>query len=239
MVIFRNQIRTMKKFTGSLLMLLCSFAFVNAQSDEYMPDEGDWFFYDLAYPLLLNTPDELEQGTWSNSHSLSLMQDYVFGRSKFGFAFGLTYTSVNYKNNLRIVLDESTGNAEFNIMPESVEYDENKLNIKYVELPLELRFRSKPNVKGNYFRLYLGAKFGVRFDAYSHFEDGDYEVSYHHPEALNRFRFGPYARIGYGIISLYGYYQLTDVFDYEHDPVIHNFDVNGWNSLAIGVSVSL
>lgn len=225
----------MKKIT--VLLLFFSVQSLLAQSD-YIPKENDWFFYDLSYARYLNTPAGLEMEGFSNSHTLSAFGEKLLGTSKFSLAYGFGFTSDNFRSNLGISIDSSTGRGEYSILPDSLDYDVNKLTVQYFEIPLELRYRSRPNARGNFFRVYMGGRLSVRFNAYSKFKDNNINLRYYHPEELSRFRAGVYTRIGFGNLSLYGYYGLTNIFNYDFDPVTESVDLTSIKPVNIGLSVS-
>ena len=231
----------MRRISLLVLLALCSTQVV--AQEEYIPEKEDWFFYDIAHIRLLDGPENFENNIWANTHSLSFMQDILLGKSNFSFAFGFGFTSSNFLNNLRlkteVVSDE--GVTEFTVIPDSVGYDQNKTTVQYFEIPLELRFRSRPNEEGNFFRFYVGGRFGVRFNAYSKYKTDLINVRYYHPEELTRWRAGAYTRIGFDSFSLYGYYSLLDLFDYEmaEDIFANDVDANNMRPVAIGLSLSL
>ena len=209
---------------------------------KYIPREHDWFSYDISTLLLQSTPDGYEQEGWSNGHTLSFMKDILLGKSRFSIGVGLAYTSHNFKSNTRITVDENTGEASFMVLnADSMSYKRNKVNAKYVEIPIELRFRTKPNDDGRFLRVYAGFRGGIRFSSYSLFENDNLQVRYYHPAELNRWSAGTYLKVGYGAISLYGYYSLMPLFDYEagDNPPAGQIDLNNMIPVALGLSISI
>ncbi|MDZ7845510.1 MAG: outer membrane beta-barrel protein [Owenweeksia sp.] len=226
----------MKKLTLALVFIFGCQA-LSAQR-EYIPTEEDWFMLDVTHLRLLEGPDGFESGTWSNGWSLNFMRDILLGKSNFSIGLGVAYTSNNFYQNMRIKVDEQTGEAQFGIIADSIDA-RNKVNAKYIEVPVELRFRTKPNKNGNFFRWYGGVRVGVRFSAYSLYERDDFQERYYHPDEINRWRAGAYTRIGYGTISLYGYYGFLNLFEYNTaDPLpTAEVNANGMRPIAVGVSV--
>lgn len=209
---------------------------------KYIPREHDWFSYDISTLLLQSTPAGYEQQGWSNGHTLSFMKDILLGKSRFSVGVGLAYTSHNFKSNTRISVDENTGEASFTLLnSDSVSYQRNKLNAKYVEIPVEFRFRTKPNDNGRFLRVYLGFRGGVRFSSYSLFENDDTQVRYYHPAELNRWSAGTYFKLGYGAVSLYGYYSLLPLFDYDTPQSLPagQINLNDMLPVALGLSISI
>ena len=224
-------------FALVILLSMC----LNLQAQDgpkykYLPREKDWVSYDITTLFLLNQPQSYQEQGWSNGHSISLMKDMLLGRSKFSIAVGIAYTSNNYKSNMRLSVNETTGETELEILNDSISYDRNKVNAKYVEIPVELRYRSMPGKSGQYLRIYLGVKGGIRYTGYSLFENSQSQVRYYHPEALNRWTASTYMRIGYGTMSIFGFYNLLSLYNLE-DGVIPN--VNKMIPLGVGLSITI
>lgn len=230
----------MRKYILILCVHLAVLPILQAQ-EEFLPKKQDWFFYDVGHARLLETPAGVENSPWGNSHSLSFMFEKLLGKSPVSLALGFGYSSVNYRNNLRVSADEQTGAAKFSSIPDSIGYDKNKTNAKYFEIPLEIRFRTKPNKEGRFFRWYLGARPGVRLGGYSQFSNDELDVRYHGLPELNRWRMAVYSRIGFGRISLFALYDLLPVYDYNQSPTlfVNDVDANGMQGLAVGFSLSL
>lgn len=222
-------------FRYSLFALLL-FLSISALS-QIKPKKEDWFAYDLTHNLLLNIPEGFEQSGWSHGHSLSFTDEVIFGTSNLGFAYGVGFTSLNFYSNVGIETDKATGEEVFNyIKPDST--DVNKFTVQYIHIPVELRFRSNPNAKGDFFRLYIGGKIGVRINSYSRIKSGNYNVQYNDLGSLNRFSYGVYSRIGYSFFSLYAYYGLSNVFEGNTAPA-SLVSLDGALPLCVGISLSL
>lgn len=191
------------------------------------PKGKDWFFYDLTYDVLVDEKGSsgLENNWRSNGHSFNFIYPIHFGESNFGMGIGAGFSSHNFHSNLRnrgvFMIPDSVGFAP-PVTPEpgqsiysidtNKNYNTNKLTVQYIDIPLELRFQSKQNDKGRFFRFYVGAKVGIRVNGYTKFATDTENVRNYHMIELSRFRYGYYARVGYGPISLYGYYQASEIF---------------------------
>ncbi|MEQ9262939.1 MAG: porin family protein [Owenweeksia sp.] len=183
------------------------------------PKQDDWVAYDLTHDFLLDAPQGLEQSWRSNGHSLSFTDDVQFSEgSNFSFAYGIGFTSNNYYNNLSIETDPGNG-LEFISFLDTDTVNSNKLTVQYIHIPIELRFRSNPNQKGNFFRFYVGAKVGVRINSYSKLITDQFNRQFNDLGSLNRFMYGAYTRIGYSFINIYAYYSLSDLFSDQLYPV--------------------
>lgn len=173
--------------------------------------------------------DDYSTRWYSRGISLYFMYDVVFGNSNFSFAPGLGFQSTNVFHNGRLIVNDSTGYTEFHELGDLEDFRKNKLNITYIDIPLELRFRTRPNARGSSFKIGLGFKGGIRVDSKTkikHAVDGDMKVFKEKRLAnLNRFRYGPTFRIGYGVFNVVAYYSLTEVFEDGRGPSLIPFSV--------------
>lgn len=101
-----------------------------------------------------------------------------------------------------------------------------KVNPNYVDIPLELRFRIKDQVK-----IGVGFKLGILVMAKTKYvgpdEDG---IIVHHKDTyiknLERYTYSATLRIGWKWVSAFASYQLNPVFEVGHEaPVIHPLSV--------------
>ena len=112
---------------------------------------------------------------------------------------------------------------------DSITYKRNKLSTAYIDVPLELRYRTKPNDKGNSFKVALGVKGGFLLSNYTKFigQGNNFGVSststkykkYDIPN-IAKFRYGATVRIGYGPFNINAFYSLSPLFDKNAGPQI-------------------
>jgi hypothetical protein len=149
------------------------------------------------------------------------------GKKKyFSFAPGVGVGTSSMFTNAQLVEDS----ARTQMVPRTDTYKKNKLGLTYIDIPLELRFRSKPSAKNNSFKVAIGFKAGVLVDGKTKVKQknaaGDMKVyKEKRYDDLNRFRYGVTLRIGYGPVSVIGYYSLAKVFDKGKGPDITPFSV--------------
>ena len=160
---------------------------------------------------------------FSRGLDIYLMYDLVIKKSQFSLGAGFGYSTSNIFHNA-LILDDSTGTT-VNVIP-SDEFDaiykKNKISMSYLDIPIELRFRSKPSKKNNSFKLSVGFKAGVKVDAHTKSKveySGEKEIfkAKRFPD-IRPFRYGPTFRVGYGNISLTAYYGLSEVFKADRGP---------------------
>ena len=202
-------------FVGSSLLTL-------AQGMEETPDKSspadklDKLVLDVNHDRWIDAPDSINTEIYSRGVHINLMYDIPLGESPFAFAIGLGIGSSNIFTDATVVNQvDSTGEIFTTLQQfdEDYDYDKNKLSSNYLDIPLEFRFRTKPNEKGQRFKVTAGAKIGYLINMHSKTIDkeGKYKT-FIYPTA-NDFRYGAFFRIGYGKIGLNAYYSLSPVFD--------------------------
>ncbi len=106
--------------------------------------------------------------------------------------------------------------------------------MSYLEVPVELRYASNPGSSGNSWKIAIGAKVGTLINLHTKgkdLEDKNNRIvnSYIAKENSKRYFTGTRlmgtARIGYGIFSLFGAYQLNNVLKAGFGPDMKLYQV--------------
>lgn len=212
----------MKKICSILLAALAitSYTFAQDTPPESEPEKKspakDRLLIGMSLDNWLNAPANIKTKVFSPGFNAAAMYDMPFGKSTFSFAAGVGFSSFNAHSNARLfyVLDTTGTVVETNLLqiPDSVEYKKNKLSLNFVEIPVELRFRSKPDKSFRRFSVAAGFKIGVLVQSHTKYRDDGIKLKTYFIPNLENFRYGPTFRIGYGKISLFGFYSLTNIF---------------------------
>lgn len=170
---------------------------------------------------------------FSRGFNIYFMYDIILGKSNFSVAPGLGFGIENVHTTKALYQD--TASTEFYSHsvhpsnPKSDDYKKYKLNTVYIDVPLELRFRGKPNAKNKSFKMALGIKGGIMIDNHSKLK---YEER-NRPRVIKQknyadmmlFRYGPTFRMGFGAFNVVGYYSLAPLFNSNGPSNIHPFSV--------------
>lgn len=169
--------------------------------------------------------------------SLALTYNFPMGESsKHTVAVGLGMSSHNYycynrlinpyTNDTMLFSESYRGNDKFKRA---------KINPTYIEVPLELRFRIKDQLK-----IGVGFKFGLMVAAKSKYVGPDYTddetlsdgsgVTIHEKDLyinnLERYAYSATLRVGWRWVSVFAAYQISPVFAVGHEaPEIHPLSV--------------
>lgn len=185
---------------------------------------GDHFMFQLSSDHWAGAPDSIsnhEKGL-SRGFNAYFMLDKPFRSSpKFslGIGVGISTSNIFFK---KMNVDLKAGGAvlPFNATDSANHFKKYKLATGYLEVPLEFRFTSNPVDPNKSWKLALGAKFGTIVNAHTKgkvLQDknnntlNNYTAKENTKRLINGTRFMGTARIGYGIISLFGAYQLNNL----------------------------
>ena len=164
---------------------------------------------------------------FSRGFNLYMMYDVQLGSSPMSLAIGAGLGTSSMFLNSAIVKADSGKVSTF--APITQDYKKNKLSLNYVEVPIELRYRSKSSPNGNSFKVALGFKGGYLFNSHTKYKIEENGKSKTFKESridnLYKFRFGPTFRIGYGPVNFIAWYGASKVFDNGKGPDLRPFSV--------------
>ncbi len=236
-----------------IVILLGLFLVTNVfgQDKKEKSEPSDRLILDLYLDLWQDTPDNMETKWYSRGINLSYMYDMPIGTSNFSFAPGISISSHNlFSNSLfttdTTLLGKPTGDTKVLTIKdmatikgnEKYSYNNNKLNVTYIDIPLELRYinnRDKTK-KNERFRVSLGLKVGLKISDHMKYKGDDFIDGYEEDikfkqqkvKNIESYRYGVMARVGYGWVNLNFYYSLSKLFDDD------NIDMY---PISIGLSV--
>jgi hypothetical protein len=220
------------QFNSRLLRLYIMTAFVfmawlpgriSAQivSDAVKPKLSNWqskqdrLVLDINLDNWNKSPDGVEVKTWrSRGVNIMFTDEKQFGAGNVAFAWGIGFSSQNFHTNGELMQDINADSSYFSpARLDTINYDLNKLSLNYLDIPLELRFRTNANAKGNRLKLALGFKLGVLLNAHTKFDDGDTKVKTYHLKNIPDLHYGLTARLGFGHIGVSYFMSLTTLFN--------------------------
>ena len=138
------------------------------------------------------------------------MKDQAFAHGHLGIAYGLGMSFTNVNSNASY--DVVNGNTILTQIPDSILPSQNKLSTNFLEIPIELRFRTSPLHNGNRLKLAVGVKAGWLMQDHIKYQDGGVKIKTYNTANLDPFRFAYTVRLGYGKFSLMGYYAINPLF---------------------------
>jgi hypothetical protein len=220
-------------FTLSFILLLSSntFAQVLSESAKRKVTVGVDLYSDIWQFKVDGTflPAGFQTRTINQGANAFIMYNLQMGKSLHSFSVGLGIRSVNMYSNSRVE-DVKGDSIIFTLIPDKgvnkVNYKRTKINMTYIEIPIEFKFRWESG-----FKFGVGFKGGYLVDSKEKYvgmrsATGPWEkVKHKDINYLQDFAFGATLRVGYKFISLFGYYQITKVFEVSRGPEIYPISV--------------
>lgn len=170
-----------------------------------------------------------ETRTINQGVNVFIMYNLQMGESQHSFSIGLGLRNHNMYSNSRVE-DVKGDSIIFNVIPDAgvnkVDYKRSKINLTYLEIPLEFKFRWESG-----FKFGVGFKGGYLVDSKEKYvgtrpATGTWEkVKNKDINYLEDFSFGATLRVGYKFISVFGYYQITKVFEVSRGPELYPISV--------------
>ncbi len=188
-------------------------------------------------------PSKFEQGFWG-SRTLNLYYQYPIRiwKTKFSFNPGLGFSLERYKlTNNYTLARKPDADGTFPLVPakdlDMPNTDKSMFIMNYLDfMPAEIRFDTKPDDPARSFHVTAGVRVGLLFDTHTkvNFSEGGENKTFKDEQqhGLNSFRYGLYSRIGVGSLSLFGYYNMTPVFQDNKGP-----EKTTMSTLTIGLSL--
>jgi len=164
-------------------------------------------------------------------------QNFNLIQNHFGVTTGLGVEWQNYRfdNNAIFTTDEDGVTGGF--YEGEKNYTKSKLVVNYLNLPILFEYQTNRFSKKNSFHIGAGLLTGLRIGSHTKmvYEDGKKQKEKYKDDDgfdINPFKFALMTRIGWGIINLYGNYNLNTLFEENRGPELYPFAVGitlvGW-----------
>lgn len=224
----------------ALTMCLGVFA-QSEQVKEKVNKAKDRLVFELNTGYLLHDSDEgYKQKGFQRGLNVYFMYDIVIKESNFSIAPGVGIGTENWYNNNMVGFTDSL--TTFSPFADSINVKNSKLGLTYIDVPIELRFRSKPNDKNWQWKLAAGFKIGFllaskwkykgdEFRGIRNDTDGTIKFKEFGIPNMDRLRYGVTARGGFGPFNLHFYYSLSKLFQSgkgpDLQPLVFGISING------------
>lgn len=146
---------------------------------------------------------------------------------------GLGLDRYKFKNNYTLAYN---GSGDLTMAESENDVTKSQLITNYVDVALGLRFTQNPEDPSRSFKLEAGIRAGVLISSFTKlkYEEDDEKIKLktRRPWELERFRYGLYAKTGFGNFNVMAYYNLSTLFKTEKGP-----DENDINNFTLGISI--
>jgi hypothetical protein len=201
---------------------------------------NDHLLFQLGYASWAGKPDSINTKGLPRTFNFYLMYDFPVKtnpRLSFGVGVGVGSDHI-YFNKMYLGIKDGTTALKIEDRKDSTYFEKYKLAVAWLEAPIELRYTKNPLNSGKSFKASIGIKVGTLIKAQTRgndFKDAAGNVNpYTQKEASKRFfnknRFCFTGRVGLGSLSLFGSYQITQLFKEGLAPKI-----NPW---SMGLTIS-
>ena len=199
---------------------------------------GDHFMIQISSDHWTGMPDSISshQSGFSRGLNIYLMTDKPFkadSRMSFGIGIGVGSSNIVFKK-MNVDIKSTSVRLPFTAIDSTNHFKKYKLSLSYLEIPLELRFSSNPANPAKSWKIAVGVKGGTLINAHTKGKDlqnknnitlNSYTEKENSKKYFSSTRFMGTARIGYGIVSLYGAYQLGNVLKDASGPPIKLYQI--------------
>jgi hypothetical protein len=197
---------------------------------------NDHFLLQLGITNWAGSPDSINTKGLSRSFNMYFMFDFPFkSNPKLSVGIGVGIASDNiYFDKTYVGIKDITSTLRFQDLSDTSHFKKYKLTTTILEAPLELRFSSNPATPNKSYKVALGIKAGVLLKAQTKGKtwqnaSGSTLIAYTEKQSSKRFfnsnRFVATARIGYGVLGLFGSYQLNTLFKEGFGPDVRPYTI--------------
>ncbi|MGE0772565.1 MAG: outer membrane beta-barrel protein [Cyclobacteriaceae bacterium] len=232
---------------AALFVCVCMVAFgASGQNDvrrAYRPDIPGTFIVDIGVNRTINeTPDNFDYGFWG-SRTVNLYYQYPIRllKSKFSLNPGAGLSLERFKfTNLATLNTSPDTDGTYGLVPASDLYpgaSKSQLIANYFDIPVEIRFDTKPEDIARSFNVAVGVRGGVLIDSFTkvrYSEDGETKkIKDKQNHGVNPIRYGLYTRIGIGGFNFFGFYNSSSLFESGKGP-----QMTPMNTFTAGISIN-
>lgn len=225
-------------FVAASVSLSMAFAQKKKDFKSVINRPGDHIMVQLATDHWSGTPDSIKDHLkgLSRGANIYVMLDKPFkGNPRFSLGFGIGVgTSNMYFKKMAVDLTAGSSKLPFVNLDSSDHFKKYKLTTAFLEIPLELRFTADPENSNKSIKAAVGIKVGTLLNAHTKGKTlqnkndqniNSYTAKESNKRHFNTTRLAVTARAGYGNFSLFGSYQINNLFKDGVAPEIKPFQV--------------
>ncbi len=201
---------------------------------------NDHFMMQFGYDNWNSKPDSIRITGFGRHFNAYVMYDMPFKtdpRWSVGIGAGVGSSNIYFDKMIVDIKASSTHKAvSFKNVADTNQFKKFKVAETWLEAPLELRFVANPFNTNNSFKFAVGAKIGTLVSATSKGKDfqtkngstlygSKYIVKEKEKNFFNGTRLAGTARIGYGPFSVYGAFQIINLFRETMGPPVRPYSI--------------
>ena len=172
----------------------------------------DQFYFNFTYNKLQNFKG-LSQTKFSPGICLGFLRDMPVNKTRtIAFAAGLGYSINIYNNNLQEISTNSNNSANNYNLISDANFTTNKFVQHYLDLPVEIRWRTSKTYSHEFWRIYTGFKLSYLINDQYKYDAAGLSISNNSNPDFNKLVYGCYLAAGFNTWNLYAYYGLKPIF---------------------------
>ncbi len=195
---------------------------LEATKKSYSAPSRDYVMIQIGTEKWTNVPDSIVTTSLGRVFNAYLCYDFPIAKSNFSFAagVGIGTSNIYFKNQ---VLDISDTTPAIKFLPETnPSYKKYKLTTAYVEAPFELRYFANKENRNVGFKAAIGLRVGALISSHT---KGKYTLNSKPivdkvvtKRYIETWRYAATLRLGYGNFSVYGAYNISNLFRANSGP---------------------
>jgi hypothetical protein len=209
------------------------------------PDIPGTFTIEIGVNNALDKPNRFDLGFWgSRTINFYYQYDLRIMKSRFSLVPGIGFSLERFKftNNNTLGYDDQDSLKFLTPAEMGLSIKKSQLITNYIDVPIELRYSTRPDDPTRSFKIGIGYRVGYLYEIYTkvkYTEDGDTK-KYKDSQNFNltRFRHGPFVKIGLGNVSLFGYYNMTPLFESKKGPTAGKVASPDFSTFTLGISLA-
>lgn len=217
---------TTKKDEKSITIKLGDQSKDDNSADEDHKSQGKFSSQFIAARFDIGLSTYTDNGSFTLSPANSFLERETWKSSNFGFEFfqigyrfssyfkiyagaGLDWNHMRLKNNITIQQEKPT----LSYTTDAVDYKKNRFSSQYLRIPLSVQLRTKQDKNGDKLNFVFGPEIGFLLNGkVKQVSSENGKDKFKDDYNLNPFRYGAFARLGYGGTGVYVKYYANDVF---------------------------
>ncbi len=197
---------------------------------------NDHFMFQLGYNAWSKVPDSLKTKGIPRTVNVYFMFDFPFKtdpRFSVGVGVGVSSSGMYFDKNT-IDIAGTTTKLAYRNSANTDHYKKYKLATSYLEVPVELRYALNPEEPSKSLKFALGGKIGTLLNAHIKAKNlqnsagsllNAYTLKQSSKRYFNSTRVSGTARVGLGVFSLFGTYQINTLLKAAAGPEIRPYTI--------------
>lgn len=167
----------------------------------------DQFYFNVTHSILQDKPRNFSQKSMSTGLTFGFLRDIPINKARtIAFAPGVGFAFHNLRHNIISL------NPELNDYEIDNNYSKNKQDLWYIEVPLELRWRSSTMESHKFWRVYAGVKYSYLIGNTSKYKGYFGDVTIRNNSDFNTSNIGVYLAAGFNTWNAYAYYGFRSIY---------------------------